>query len=403
MTLPKKHRQDACATLFETMESITKVQARRLAISSSLNGGGKGRGRQAALKTVQHLGYVQIDTISVIERAHHHVFWSRQGSYQPDYLNELLAKDRSVFEQWAHAVAYMPIEDYRYYLPKMEDERKPPTNRWQRKRFELAKSHIKDVMKRIREEGPLSSKDFDHDEKKSSGGWGPLKPAKLALDILYSQGYLMISSRRNFQRVFDLTERVLPEGLDISMPESEDCARHQIRRTLTAMGLARESEINKHLQLANRKAIHTALLDMVGADEVVSLKVRGIPDEVYYALPNTLNRLSKLRTSKQLRILSPFDNMVIQRERMKLLFDFEYTIECYVPAAKRVYGYFVCPILWGNVLVARIDMKADRKSKTLMIQKLHYESHLKNKRSFDVALKKALQEFAEFNGCEEVK
>ena len=101
------------------MESITKAQARRLAIASSLNGSAKARGRKAALKTVQHLGYVQIDTISVIERAHHHVFWSRQGSYQPDYLNELLAKDRTVFEQWAHAVAYMPIEDFRYYLPKM--------------------------------------------------------------------------------------------------------------------------------------------------------------------------------------------------------------------------------------------------------------------------------------------
>lgn len=385
------------------METITKAQARKLAVASSLIGTGKGRGRQAALKTVQHLGYVQIDTISVIERAHHHVFWSRQGNYQTDYLNDLLVKDRSVFEQWAHAVAYMPIEDYRFYLPKMENERKPPTNKWQRKRFELAKTHIKNVMKRIREEGPLSSKDFDHDGKKSSGGWGPLKPAKLALDILYSQGDLMISSRRNFQRVFDLTERVLPEGLDISMPDPEDCARHQIRRTLTAMGLARESEINKHLQLADRNSIHSAIQDMLEADEIVSLKVRGIPDEVYYALPATLNQLSKLRVSKQIRILSPFDNMVIQRERMKLLFDFEYTIECYVPAAKRVYGYFVCPILWGNELVARIDMKADRKSKTLMIQQLHHESHLKNKRAFDVALKKAIQEFAEFNGCESIK
>lgn len=157
------------------MESITKAQARRLAIASSLNGTQKGRGRKAALKTVQHLGYVQIDTISVIERAHHHVFWSRQGSYQPDYLNELLAKDRAVFEQWAHAVAYMPIEDFRYYLPKMEASRKPPTNQWQKKRFQLAKDLFKDILKRIENEGPLTSKDFDHEGKANSGGWGDRK------------------------------------------------------------------------------------------------------------------------------------------------------------------------------------------------------------------------------------
>ena len=384
------------------MESITKAQARRLAVATSLNGNGKGKGRLAALKTVQHLGYVQIDTISVIERAHHHVFWTRQGSYQADFLNQLLAEDRSVFEQWAHAVAYMPIEDFRYYLPKMDAARKPPTNKWQKERFHLAKAHFKTVIKRIREEGPLSSKDFENDGKGTIGGWGPLKPAKLALDILYSQGDLMVSERRNFHRVFDLRERVLPDHIDISTPSLEERAEHQIRRTLQAMGLAREAEINKHLELADRKTVKAVLQEMVSVGEVESVRVRGIQEEIYYAFPEALNALSNLRTSKQVRILSPFDNMVIQRERMKLLFDFEYTIECYVPAAKRVFGYFVCPILWGNDLVARIDMKADRKAKTLIVQNLHYEAQLNDRKRFDAALEKALQGFAIFNGCEAV-
>lgn len=385
------------------MESITNAQARRLAVNSSLNGSGKGNGRQAALRTVKHLGYVQIDTISVIERAHHHVFWSRQSSYKSDYLNQLLAEDRAVFEQWAHAVAYMPIEDYRFYLPKMEAERRPPTGKAGIKRYNTAKPYFKPILKRIREEGGLSSKDFDHDKVETNHAWGPWKPSKYALEILYLQGDLMISSRRNFQRVFDLPERVLPQGLDTSMPTPEDCARHQIQRTLNAMGLARENEITKHLQLADRKTIRRVLCDMDSAGEVEAIRVRGINDEVYYVLPGALNRLSKIRTSKQVRILSPFDNMVIQRDRMKLLFDFDYTIECYVPAAKRVYGYFVCPILWGNELVARIDMKADRKSKTLLVIGFHYENSLKKKAEFKASLGEALEHFAGFNGCDNVR
>ena len=114
---------------------------------------------------MQHLGYVQIDTISVIERAHHHVFWSRQATYKPEYLNQLLSEDRSVFEQWTHAVAYIPIEDYRYYVPKIEASRKVPTEKWQKERYKSAKPLFKSVLKRIREEGPLASKDFEHIKK----------------------------------------------------------------------------------------------------------------------------------------------------------------------------------------------------------------------------------------------
>jgi len=385
------------------MESISKAQARRLAVSSSFNSSGRGRGRKAALNTVQHLGYVQIDTISVIERAHHHVFWSRQPNYRPDFLNQLLAKDRSVFEQWAHAVAYMPMEDYRFYLPKMEADRKPPTAKGQKERYEAAKPYFKRILKRIENEGALSSKDFEHDKIATSNAWGPWKPSKYAIEILYSQGDLMISERRNFQRVFDLRERVLPHGLDTSMPTAEECAEHQIRRTIRAMGLAREAEISKHLQLVNRKTLQSVLRELVTTGELEAIKVRSLQEEVYYTFPDLMEKLTKLRIPKKVRILSPFDNLVIQRERMKLLFGFEYTIECYVPAAKRKFGYFVCPILWGSEMVARIDMKADRKSRTLRVQSIHYEEHLKDRDRFDDALQKALLEFAEFNGCTSVQ
>jgi uncharacterized protein YcaQ len=387
------------------MTSITKKQARKLAVAASLNDGGKGngKGKEAARRTIQHLGYVQIDTISVIERAHHHVFWSRQDEYKPEYLNDLLANDRAVFEQWAHAVAYMPIEDYRFYLPKIEASRTPPEGKIQKTRYDSAKPFFKSILKRIREEGPLASKDFEHVKRPRSEGWWEWEPAKVALDILYLQGDLMVSARRNFQRLYDLTERVLPSSVNTTRPTPAECAELQIRRTIQAMGLAREAEMAKHLQLADRRELKPMIHEMLASEELVEVCVAGLPDETYYSFPGTIKNLGKLRVSKQVRILSPFDNMIIQRERMKLLFDFDYTIECYVPAAKRVYGYFVCPILWGSDLVARIDMKADRKSKNFIVQSLHYESGLKDRQSFDEVLKKALKTFAVFNGCDRVK
>ena len=142
--------------------------------------------------------------------------------------------------------------------------------------------------------------------------------------------------------------------------------------------------------------------ELVKVGTIVEVRVKELPEEIYYATPDTLEGISRLRISKKIHILSPFDNLVIQRERMKLLFDFAYTIECYVPAPKRIFGYFVCPILWGSDLVARIDMKTDRKTKTLIVNSLHYENGLKDRKQFDAALNQELEKFAAFTGCEAV-
>lgn len=385
------------------MEYISKSQARKIAVNASWKPEGNGRGKQATLQTVQHLGYVQIDTISVIERAHHHVFWSRQGDYKPDYLNTLLAEDRAVFEHWAHAAAYIPIEDYRYYIPKMEGFRKPPTGKRRREVYNSVQPLFKTILKRIRDEGGLASKDFKQVRERTSEGWWDWKPAKVALEYLYLRGDLMVSARRNFQRVYDLAERVLPADLPATQPSPKECAEFQIRRSLNAMGIARESEMAKHIQVCDRKDLKNNLKEQVESGDLLEVGIREVDGEVYYAHPETLDRLSSLKSPRQVRIVSPFDNLVIQRERMSLLFDFDYTIECYVPAPKRKYGYFVCPVLWGPNLVARIDMKADRKSKQLLVNHLHGEPGLKSGKRFDSLLSKALESFAVFNGCAVVK
>lgn len=383
------------------MEQISKVQARRMALAAALHT--SGRGKEATLNAIEHLGYVQIDTISVIERAHHHVLWSRQPGYRAEYLHELLAEDRSVFEHWAHAVSYLPMKDYRFYLENFEASRKPPTAKWQMARHASAKPLFKTVLTRIEEEGPLSSRDFEDLQSKEKAGWWDWKPAKVALEYLYLQGHLMVSARRNFQRVYDLTERVLPSGTDLSPPSVGERANYQIRQALQSMGLAREAEIAKYLKLCSRAEVRSGLKRLQAEGDIVVAGVKGLADETYYTFEETLQASVRPKAPGSVRILSPFDNLTIQRERMRLLFDFDYTIECYVPERKRQYGYFVCPILWKNQLVARIDMKADRKSRTLQVKKLHHEPNLKDRVGFDRGLWQALDDFARFNGCSKVE
>jgi uncharacterized protein len=172
------------------------------------------------------------------------------------------------------------------------------------------------------------------------------------------QGELMISSQKNFHKVYDLTERVLPKGIDVSMPAQEEYIRFLIKSYLRANGIGQAGEISYLLK--NTKAlVSTGLQEMHSSGELVQINVH---NHHYYALPDSIELLNNSLFSSRLKILSPFDNLLIQRKRMQILFDFEYQIECYVPEAKRKYGYFSLPILWAGKLVARMDCKAERKT-----------------------------------------
>ena len=209
------------------------------------------------------------------------------------------------------------------------------------------------------------------------------------------QGDLMVPYRRNFQKVYDLTERVLPEGTDTRLPEPEENARHLITRYLLANGLGQSSEI-AYLRAGVKPLVSATLQDMVSSGELIRIHVAGTS---YFALPASLELLGKPIRGKRLKILSPFDNLVIQRKRMKALFGFDYLIECYVPEKKRKYGYFCLPVLWDGRLVARMDCRADRKESVLHIHHLALEPSLTISDSFLHPLRKELESFLKFNGC----
>ncbi|MBN48793.1 MAG: hypothetical protein CMN85_04575 [Spongiibacteraceae bacterium] len=373
-----------------TSESLSLTQARKLVLLSQRLPPVKppGSAISATLSAIEHLGYIQIDTISAVQRAHHHTLWNRNPRYAPSHLDQLVA-DKQVFEYWAHAAAYLPMRDFRFTLVRKRAIANGDMSHW----YKGDKKLMNSVLKRIATEGPLMAKDFEHSGKKT-GDWGS-KPAKRALECLYMQGDLMVPERINFHKVYDLTERVLPEGVDTAVPSLDEYARFLITRYLAANGLGQAADMVYLLKNIKPRVL-TCLADMVAGGELLQVSV-GSSD--YYALPESMQLLGKPLPRSKLKILSPFDNLLIQRKRMRALFDFDYQIECYVPAAKRRYGYFSLPVLWGGRLAARMDCTAERKTGVLHIHHLALEHWVEKKDAFFSALEKELKAFLQFNDC----
>jgi uncharacterized protein YcaQ len=379
---------------------ISPSAARRLAIACQCLDDGRGlpRGREGAARIVERLGYVQIDTIAVVQRAHHHTLWARRPDYAPEYLHCLQADDRSVFEYWRGAACYLPMSDYRYYVPAMRGfADSPRTREWLASNARL----VKEVIRRIRREGPLASADFPAPEGQKRGPWWDWKPEKQALETLFSMGELMISARRNFQRLYDLAERVLPARVSTEEPSREEMARFVVRRALTSTGAAPAGGISWG-RASDRIAIAEALAAYVASGEVTPVTVSGADGGPHYAWSEALQRAPARRRRRRPLILSPFDSLVTDRRRLRDLFDFDCRLECYLPAAKRRYGYFCLPILWGDRFIGRLDPKAERKQGVLRVKKLMFEPGFADFEPLLPALAEELRSFAAFNECEAV-
>jgi len=372
-------------------------QAGAFAVRRQLLDGGGEPGKRGTLTTIRRLGYVQIDTINVVERAHHHVLWSRVPGYRTEMLDGL-QRGRKVFEYLAHAMCYLPTADYRYYRGHMVGF--AVKSKWYGHYYKKYGKLAEEVLERIKTEGPLAAGDFGDTRNRKRGTWWDWKPAKVALEMLFYRGDLMVAERRNFQRIYDLASRVLPKGIDLSLPEEAERKSFFVRRALEALGLATERDIDRYITTGGR--LGAQLAAMVGQGLVSTVQVEGLP-KPYYLLAELAGEFRQApENDDTVRLLSPFDNLVILRDRTKALFGFDFALECYTPAAKRKYGYFSMPILWRDALVGRLDPKADREAGTLLVKSIHMERPVRET-SFYRELAAELQRFAQFNKCVRVE
>jgi hypothetical protein len=278
-----------------------------------------GKGLQATQRALEHLGYVQIDTLSVVERAHHHTLWIRVPDYQPDYLRQLIQK-RSAFEYWFHAASYLPMSDYRFVLPQMSAVRRGETSFAPK----AEPKYMRHVIERIRIDGPLKARDFES-ATRGNAKWWNWKPAKRALERLFLQGDLMIADRVGMQKVYDLTERVLPDNTNTSEPSLLEFSEYLVNHSIRANGFTTLKQLT-HLRPGEklRKALTTILQNKVEQGALVEYTINGMP-LVYVAQSALGTKIN--RSAANVRILSPFDNAIIHRDRVLQLFDFDYRLE----------------------------------------------------------------------------
>jgi uncharacterized protein YcaQ len=325
-----------------------------------------GEGAQAVADAVAHLGYVQIDTINVIERSHHHILYTRIPNYRRADLRQAQSADRSVFEYWTHALSYVPSKDFRFFLPAMKLHKREG-HVW----FKSVKPEDTRKVMRLLRQGALTIRDIDDDvltEKVHL--WSSRKPSKRALQLAFYTGAVTVSERNGMLKTYELTTRHFGwDRLPKAASASEETA-YLLDRALRAQGIVSLDSIC-HLDAPSKPLVHRLIERRVRRGELVPVALEGAGKAAHWAAPETLqlNQNDNREGPALVHILSPFDPLIIQRKRTHLFFDYEHRFEAYVPKEKRQFGYFALPVLVGSDIVAALDLKTDRQNRKLLMQK----------------------------------
>jgi uncharacterized protein YcaQ len=384
----------------ELILSLAAARALHLASQGLLQPRRRKARRGDVPDTIRQMGVLQIDTIHVVARSPYLVLWSRLGEYPQSWLEQSLAEGE-LFEYWAHEACFVPIEDYGLYRHRMLD---PEAMGWKYSAtwMKERRAEVDAVLEHIRVNGPTRSSDFERTDGQA-GGWWSWKPEKRSLEVLFTTGALMIVARHNFQRIYDLAERVLPDWDDSRMPAMEDTRRALVLKAVKAMGCARAPWISDYFRtrpprldpetLVEEGALLRAWVD--DWDDPVYVH----PDHAELLESAAAGTLAPTLTT----ILSPFDPVVWDRRRALELFGFDYRLECYTPADKRRYGYFTLPILRRGALVGRLDAKAHRRDGVFELKSLWLEPSARVSDRFVRDIAAALQRLADWHGCPQVR
>ncbi len=320
-----------------------------------------GAGAQATKAAVEHLGYVQIDTINVIERCHHHILFSRIPSYERGHLAQAQSAEKSVFEYWTHALSYVPARDIRFFLGAMKAHRAEP-RRWS---AVGGRDEARKLLARIRKDGPLTIRDIDSDVLVEKAHlWASKKPSKGLLERAFYDGDLVISARAGMLKTYELTDRHFGWDKRPTPASERQVTAYRLDRALRAQGLVSLDSIC-HLDAPAKAAVAELIEARVKRRELMPV---GIEDStVPHWMPRDGPQPAALQ-SDLVHILSPFDPLIIQRKRLKLFFGYAHAFEAYLPKEKRIFGYFGLPVLIGDTVVAVLDLKTDRQAGRLLIQ-----------------------------------
>ena len=320
-------------------------------------------GADAVRRAVEHLGYVQIDTIQVIERCHHHILWSRIPDYRRADLHRAQTHDKTVFEYWTHALSYVPTRDMPFFLAEMKQHRQSPRSAYRA----VPPDDVRKVIRRVRDDGALSLRDIDDDvEQEKDHPWGSRKPSRRALQAAFYDGALTISERTGMLKRYELTARHFGWTQTPKAATAAHCTAYVLDRALRAQGLVSLDSVC-HLDAPRKPAVRALIEARVRRKALIPVNLDGEAGALHWMRPEDLEPLPDIDPGTT-HILSPFDPLIIQRKRLHRLFGYLHRFEAYVPKDKRVFGYFALPVLAGDQVVAAIDIKADRTRKRLQIQ-----------------------------------
>ncbi len=380
--------------------SLAQARALHLAAQGMLAAPRRKAAKADVMEAISRMGVLQIDTISVVARSPYLVLWSRLGDYDPAWLDQHLAEGR-LFEYWAHEACFVPIDDYGLLRHRMLD---PAAMGWKYSVtwMQERRAEVDGVLEHIRTKGPVRSSDFEREDGQS-GGWWQWKPQKRSLEVLFTAGVLMIARRHNFQRVYDLAERVHPKWDDSQLPAMDATRRALALKAVKALGLAKAGWVADYYRTRRPHVDMEALVEegallrgyVDGWDEPVYIH----PEHRELALQAAGGRIKPSATS----VLSPFDPIVWDRRRASELFGFDYRLECYTPAPKRQYGYFCLPILRRGALVGRVDAKAHRRDGMFELKSLVLEPGVKLSARLASDIANAVWRCARWHGCDQIE
>ncbi len=364
------------------------------------HGAAKGAGLAEVIGT---LGFVQVDSINTVARAHDMILYARRQSYRPGGWAPLVARHRTHFEHWTHDAAVIPAAYFPHWKLRFARDRARLRERWAKWREPAYEAKFDAVLDRIANHGPCCSADVGEDEERSNGGWWEWHPSKTALEYLWRTGALSVARREGFRKIYDLTERVFPDQHRAPQPEVAETVDWACRAALDRLGFATSGELAAFWDLVAPAEARAWCADALARGDIAEVDVEMADGRLrrHFVWPETVEAGAP-EPSQRVRILSPFDPLLRDRKRAERLFGFHYRIEVFVPEPKRRYGYYVFPVLEGDRMIGRIDMKADRSAGVLNVRAFWPEAGARMGAGRRARLEAELERVARMAGCENV-